>query len=594
MEPDMNKAAAVNRWTNEDLLYLLAFAAALLMRLTALGLHPLTEHEAGFALQAWQSARGETFVMYSHPAYIQLTGVLFFIFKSGDVLARLLPALVGSSVVLLPLVFHRQLGRTAALAAAFGLALDPISIAVSRQAGSPVMALGFLALAVYLWSRRRFLGSGAAAGLLLLSGPSMVFGALSLLVSGLIIRQTTAWRPGLDIDRDSFRRFLAGAGIVLILVGTLVMRQPQGLAAMVQAVPDHLAGWMPGAGGASLPQSLLALAVYQPFGLLFASLALLDRRRANSVLDPKLAVLVLVPLAVVLLYPGRQVWMLVWVITPVWLLAGRYLGEFLALPDEEDRPFAYGEAAFYAVLLAYWWHNLAKLTTQAGLVVPEGYSLTDIWAFDPTARVYVIRLAVVFLVPLVLLAMSGLVSLGWKANFFSHGAVWGLSIFLMFYILVAGFGFLSEGDQLANELWLQGPGSGTIDEMVTAIEEASLQQTGTRDELELVYQVDSALLHWLFRKMPNAHYLPVAPENALYAVVLNAEPDFGLTVGGQFYAGQHFTLFYRPDWAGRAAPPDFDRWLVYREAPLQTDRVYLWTRLDLFPLYQPTPLEVEE
>jgi hypothetical protein len=594
MESDLNKGAAVSRWTNEDLLYLLAFAVALLMRLAVLGLHPLTEHEAGFALQAWQAAHGESFVMVSHPAYIQLTGLLFFLFGSGDVLARLLPALAGSCVVLLPLALRQQLGRKAALVAAFGLALDPISIAISRQAGSPAMALGFLALAVYLWTQRRFLASGAAAGLLLLSGPSMVYGVLSLLVSGLIVRRSAAETLSPGLNKDDFRRFLFGAAAAILLPGTFFTNQPQGLAAMVQSIPDFLTGWLPGAAGVSLVQVLLALAVYQPFGLIFGILALLDQRRGSHKLDPQLAVLVLVPLAAVLLYPGRQVWMLMWVMIPIWLLAGRYLGEFLTLPEEEDRPFAYGEAAFYVVLLAYWWHNLAKLTTQAGLVVPEGYSLTDLWAFDPTARVYVIRLAVVFLVPLVLLAMSGLVSLGWRGNFFSHGAVWGLGVFLVFYLLVAAFGFSSGSDQLANELWLQGPGSGTIDEMVTAIEQISIQQTGTRDELELVYQIDSALLHWLFREMPNADYSPVAPENSLYAVVLNTEPDFGLTVGGQFYTGQHFSLFLRPDWSGGAAPPDFDRWLVYREAPLQSDRVYLWTRVDLFPLYQPAPLEPEE
>ena len=173
--------------TLEELLYLLAFVIALVMRLAILGQVHLSETEAGFAIQAFQVSQGEDLQMLGNPAYIQLTGMLFYLLGSGDVIARLLPAVVGSVVILLPYLWREHFGEKAALVAAFGLALDPVSIAVSRQAGSPVMALGFLTLAVFFWQRKRMLAAGILAGLLIMSGVSFVFGLVGLLAAWAVI-----------------------------------------------------------------------------------------------------------------------------------------------------------------------------------------------------------------------------------------------------------------------------------------------------------------------------------------------------------------------------------------------------------------------
>jgi predicted membrane-bound mannosyltransferase len=86
----------------------------------------------------------------SQPAYIFLTGSTFAVFGSSDFTARLWPALLGGCLVLLPFFFRRPLGRLAALVCAFGLALDPGLVAVSRQAGGPMLAVSFLLLALGL------------------------------------------------------------------------------------------------------------------------------------------------------------------------------------------------------------------------------------------------------------------------------------------------------------------------------------------------------------------------------------------------------------------------------------------------------------
>ena len=74
-----------------------AFAVALALRLIRLGVLPLGDQEASLALQALAVARGETAPFGSFAAYVGLTGFDFYLFSSGNFLARFWFALCGSS-----------------------------------------------------------------------------------------------------------------------------------------------------------------------------------------------------------------------------------------------------------------------------------------------------------------------------------------------------------------------------------------------------------------------------------------------------------------------------------------------------------------
>jgi len=574
-------------------LYLLALAAALLMRLAILGQHPLSEVEAGYAWQSYQAAGGASFLMTGQPAYVQLTAALFYLLGSGDVIARLLPGIVGSAVVLIPYLLRERIGHKAALAAAFGLALDPVSIAISRQAGSPAMALGFLALAWYFWDRKRPLAAGFFLGLLLMSGPSFIFGLAAGLLSLAAIQFISQIEVPFKLEAHERSRVVYGIALALVLVGTLLTLEPQGLAAALQAVPDFFRGWFrPEAEVASpsMLQVLLALLIYQPLGVIFALLAWFNRR-FQTTQNAALATVFLVFLGVTMLVPTRQVWMLVWAVVPLWLLAGQMIGQVLSLPEEQDRTLVWGEAIFYLVLLVYWWMNLSKMTTMLGFTIPEGVAFGDYLAVDPNARVYLVRLLVTIFIPVLIAVMTAFISVGWSGDAPLKGTAWGVGVFLILYLTMTAWGFSRPPELLAGEMWQQGPSPGYSDEMMAAIREASVQITGANDELALVYQIDSPLVHWLLRDFPNAEYRPEVMPNALPDVVLNQELGFSDSNTGQFYAGQQFVLAVSPQWGGSPLPADFDRWLVYREAPVSKTWVYLWTRADLFPLYEPAPVD---
>jgi hypothetical protein len=436
--------------------------------------------------------------------------------------------------------------------------------------------------------------AGIFSGLVLLSGESLVVGGLFVLLGWLFARFVGGRSLSFSLHRERLPQMLTGTGIALLVFGTLFLRYPQGLSAMFQAVPDYFAGWTRSAGasaGVPVVQILVALLVYQPLALLFGVAALFTRRTFERPLNIFLAGGLLGSLIVILLDPSRQIWMLVWVLIPLWLLAGSIVGKFIYLPSSKDRLFVAGEVIFFLILLAYWWFNLARMTRLVFVNIPPGTGLSDFQALDSTTRIYVVRFVVLIFIPLLIVLMTGITRYAWKGKAPMQGAVWSVGLFLVFYLLMTAWNFTAQPEYLAGELWVQGPATGHPEEVRAALEEASVQITGSRDQLALVYQIDSPLVNWLLRDFPNAEFQPVELQNELPDVVLNQKIDAGgedfLT---QFYRGQRIPLQFERNWGG-TLPPDFVRWLVYREAPVSEDWVVIWTRADAFPLYAPQPAE---
>jgi predicted membrane-bound mannosyltransferase len=92
------------RLTIENVLWGLVLTLALGVRLLNLGSVPLSDPEAGWALQALSIFPGdaniEPVAPGAQPGYLALSGLLFALFGSSDGLARLLPALAGGLLCL--------------------------------------------------------------------------------------------------------------------------------------------------------------------------------------------------------------------------------------------------------------------------------------------------------------------------------------------------------------------------------------------------------------------------------------------------------------------------------------------------------------
>ena len=193
-----------NKILPESTFYGLAFLLALGLRLYQLGAAPLSEAEAGWALQALGLAHGQAVTVGSQPAYILITSQLFSILGDTNFLARFIPALAGSLLIWLPFYFRPWLGdsinlKRAGMVMAFGLAIDPGLVSLSRQAGSLMPAMAFTLLALAGLCSRRMIWAGIFAGLALLSGPPFLQGLLILGIGWglyrLLVKETVAAKP---------------------------------------------------------------------------------------------------------------------------------------------------------------------------------------------------------------------------------------------------------------------------------------------------------------------------------------------------------------------------------------------------------------
>ena len=577
--------------TLHDALYGLALALGLGLRLYALGAAPLTDAEATLALQALDLSRGGQPLLGAQPAYILLTGLGFTLFTASAFLARLLPALAGSLLVLLPGLLRPLLGdgphlRWSGLVLAFGLALDPGLLAQSRLAGGLMPALAFGLLALALFARRRLIWAGISAGLALLSGPALLHGLLILALSWGAYRllqkrvqrqpqeDEAAPVPLLDLpplERPALRSGLVALAATLLFAGLLFLRVPQGLGALVATLPEYLRSWVTPSGipALRLPAALL---IYQPLPLFLALLAawrgwrgLQDGGRTAR-LAVGLSLWVLVGLLVTMLYPARQVADLAWVLIPLWGLAAlelpRYLPGRKSLPARQaTRLVAAGLAALLCILAVVVWVNLLNIGR---------YQVN-------TALYWVVVVGALVLG----LISTVMVAAGWSMVSARLGLVWAAGIVLSLGMLSGMWGLVMLRPQGAQELWSTPPAVGQAEQLLETLQDLSRMTTGHDREIAIVLLDNSPSLRWALREFRHLTSADTLAATDAPPIVITSQAQQS-PILAQSYRGQDLVWRTYPGWQA-ALPPNFIAWLAFRQAPLATEQIILWARADLFP-----------
>lgn len=573
-----------NKPTTEIALYLLAFVLALVLRLYQLGAGALSEVEAGWAVQALGLARGGAVTLGPQPLYILLTSVLFSIIRDSSFLARFFPAIMGSLLVLIPFCFQRWMGDSewlhrAGVVMAFGLALDPGLVSLSRQAGTLMPALAFTFFALACIYNRRMVLAGVCAGLALLSGLAFLQGALILGISwGLfsLIRgrmdepgaeESNAEANSEQISPPSIRVGVIAFLLTLLFAGSLFFLHPQGLGALADTFSAYLKSWVTPSGIPilRLPASLL---VYQLIVVIFAIVAAVrawfghwEDQRSRWLLIG-LSLWAIVALILPLLYAGRQVGDLAWALIPLWALASTEISRaFMPEEDTNTRLVGAGLGLLLCIFAVISWVNLLAIGRfQTNVVL---YAAIIVGAFF-------LGLVAVFLV-----------IAGWSVQPAKLGVIWSLCIILGLCLVANTWGMTIVRQNGAEELWSVTPSTGQADQVIATLSDLSSWNTGLRDQLVVVSLADTNALRWALRDYPNARFEPSLSPTESPPVVITLKGAEELKLA-QNYRGQDFVWRVYPGWPG-VFPPDFINWLAFRQAPLSSDQIILWARADIFP-----------
>jgi sugar lactone lactonase YvrE/4-amino-4-deoxy-L-arabinose transferase-like glycosyltransferase len=265
------------------------FAIAVAMRLLRLDGWALDADEAVRAYDARVLFRGQSPVAGGSipdagALLLLLEGIGFFLFGTSDVVARLVAALAGLAIVVLPLALRRWVGGPAALGMAALAAISPALVYASRVV-SPEIVIAALSLAAIACLVRLgeagLLGSirGPAIALGIAVGAAYATGAsaITVLVSVIVGVAITALavpdgtiRRGLGALRRELPAFLLATVVTTILCFTRFLSYPPGMA----GVGDTLGAWwrlLTASGGQPAALFLMTLLVYEPIAVLFST-----------------------------------------------------------------------------------------------------------------------------------------------------------------------------------------------------------------------------------------------------------------------------------------------------------------------------------
>jgi len=559
-----------NTSQRDHALFALAFLLALALRLIRLDYLPLSDLEAGWAVQAFHLSQNAHPALGPQPGYILPTAFLFFIFGSTDFMARVVPALAGALLVLVPYLLRERLPGKSAIILAFFLALEPGLLALSRIAGSPILAVSFTLLALSLWLAKHPRWAGFFGALALLSGPALWPGLLSLgsawLATGGFNQlrgrgsnpESTEAAPA--SHWEAWKPALISGGITLIGFGTLFFLSPTGLGAAFSSLPAYLRGWTQ---PVDVPpwRPLLAVAVYEPLFLFFAIIAIVRGILARDRQIIFLSIWMAVALVLAVIYPSRQVADLAWMLVPLVSLAALEVSRALGF-DSENR-----------------WEIAGMVVLTFAVLIFVALDFAAIALTNPTPEDARIRWILLGGALLLLAVSITLVALGWSLNTARKGALWGFIIVMSLYTISVATGASGLRANLTQELWRPDPQPAQAGILLQTINELSTWKTGSEAALPVtVYGIDSASLAWLLRNQP-VTFASAAPADTSSPIVIGPfDPKAAL---GAEYRGQDFIWRRYPGW-NTASLRDWLRWLALHEMPQGEEPIMLWARTDLF------------
>jgi hypothetical protein len=559
--------------TNEHLFYVIIFLIALGLRLINLGKIPLSDYEAGFALQALAFSKGLSASFLTQPGYISLTGILFFLLGNTEFLSRIIPVLAGSLIVLVPLFFRNQMGKRASLILAILLMIDPGLTALSRTADGTTMVLTASLLGAGLFLNGQWILSGICAGLALLGGP--------LVWPGLVYAAGAAWLSDKVFSTDEnslqeensepllrriftgkYARFWLALVFVLIIIGTQFLLHPQGLSAVGSGFVEYFRGWI---SGFTFPpiQSWLLFFFYEPVFLVLGLYCGIRGWFANDPFDKFLLRWWILASLFGLFYPGQEVANFSWALIPMLALAARQIERMV--PDKFEIKAPTGAQALVTfALVIFIVMNIVYLSR--GQASPEDLRLRIIAVVGSFA---------------ILVLTTYLLGTGWSWSTTSVGIKLAAAGLIILSTISASWHAARLGRLPDREMWKNGKTVISGDLLRTTLGNISEYNTGRRDTIDVqVVGIESPALDWGLRDFGKTNHTSQVVTNENSSVILT--PGSQIPALGETYRGQNIVWASQPAWP-LILPDEWPAWLFFRDAPVDSDSIIVWVRNDLFP-----------
>lgn len=570
------KVLKQKKLTIETGLYAAAFLVGALIRFYRLGSLPLGDSEASLALQALSLANGDLPPLGSLASYLGITKLFFSLFEASPFLARLWPALIGSLLILTPALFRDLLGKGPATILSFGLALDGLLIAASRQVSGEILAVTFFLAGIGFFYNKAYAWSGISLAMALMSGPAFPQGIiivlLIILVNRLLIKdnlfQIDSSAPPTGLTEVQKKRLVYWTLGTFLFFGTQFFTLPQVIGGSFQNIPEYLRGWSV-SSGVNAGLLLVAVLSYELFPLIFGLIGTVWPFQRSDRTQKILNLWLFFALLLFVVYPGRQILGLVWLVIPLWALASRSLFGIFSSIEKNSQIVSVLLAGLVLVLLIFAVLNLSALTNEA----PDNF--TTGLSGDQVKWIRIVGALVVSALVVTLVAW------GWSVDSAMKGLCFALAVFTFVFTLSSSWNAAGLGRHPEAELSRVDGGILEADLFLKTIEDHVEWNKYSQPDLQIVVvDVPSPSVKWAMRHLPRVQDSAFLPGDSEPGIIVTQDEETLMLASS--YSGQNFIWGQQTNWS-LILPREWLSWLFFREAPKESEVLVVWVRSDLFP-----------
>lgn len=548
---------------------LIALLLAAFLRVVKLGAIGLTDHESILALQAYKVANGQEVLIGGQPGYVGLTSFLFTIFESSNFFARFWPAVFGVILVIVPVLFRKQLGDLAAVILAFLVAFEPGLVALSRSADGTMITIASLFLASGLFANRKLILAGVFAGLAVIGSQNfwpliLTLGLAWLLIYWLDPEMKKSEKTGsLKLEKSGWLKFTLAVLISVVLVSSQYLLHPYGISGIGSTVTDFLSQWQAktdlGQG-----QYLLILLVTQFPALILGIWGLVNGLREKTPIARMLGLWWIIGLLLAVITPAKEPLQIAMFNLPIFVLAAIQTARLVEGLQVHSKFVFIAETVVTISLLLFSILNFLNMIN-----------------FPPGDTVTMRNRILGTFLPLALwIAFTVLLSWGWDATSSKSGVVIGLGLMLAALLVGSGWKAAQLGSRPQNEFLAN---SGYIvgqKDLLQTVEDVSLWNNGQKNRIDVqLVGSESPSVAWAFRnfeKVTNSEAFPVTNSPSVVISGMDA-----VIQTQSLYRGQMVVWSLQPDFSTMQWQ-DWVKWFFNRQVPEKKTNLILWVRNDLF------------
>ncbi len=550
----------------EVTLFFIAISIAVFLRFMHLGSNALGDSEASAALQAFHLAKGEAASISGQSGYVSLTTILFYLFEANNFWARFWPALFGSLLVMVPLLYKNWLGKRPTLLLAFLLAVEPGLAAISRTAGGEMIAITCLAASFGFYLNHKSIMAGIAAGLALLAGTFLWTGLLTLgialIVFNLLIRKGLIL-PNKDPFQNSTVKILLAGGVTIGLIGTLFGTTPSILSGLGSGVGEFIASFG-GKTGIPIGVLLLGLPLTQVLVIPLAIWGIVAASDKYSKLTVLMILWSIFLFAVTILQQSRNMLNWGWLLIPLNTLAVIGLEAIIEKTELEQWKLSLVQAAATFALILFSFFNLISLVSNPSM---------DNVALRNQVLAVLLPIAMIFVVTM-------LIGWGWSFIAAKQGLILGIGSILILVTIGNAWKAAGLGPRPEAELWRIDSYPVGEDLLVSSVKDISLYSTGETNGIDVkLTGLNEPSLLWAFHTFSHLKSEDLLSNNDTSAILVS-RADSQLSLNN-IYRGQAIKWKSQIDFE-QMNMLQWIKWFATRTVPLQNENLLLWARNDLF------------